>query len=84
MFRFRTQEPRGLLSLAQGGAQSPIFFAFEVFDGRLYFVYDFGSVTHRKPLFDRRVDNGEWHDVRTVGPQRSHPILILIPNNLNL
>lgn len=62
-FRFRTQEPRGLLVLAQVSNQSPTFFAFEIFDGVFYFVYDFGSVTSRKQFTDRRVDDGEWHEV---------------------
>ncbi|XP_053386148.1 uncharacterized protein LOC123539409 isoform X3 [Mercenaria mercenaria] len=62
-FRFRTLEPRGLLAIARGSIQSPTFFAMEIFDGLLYFVYDLGTLTSRKLFTDRRVDDGEWHEV---------------------
>ncbi|XP_052237025.1 neurexin-1a-like isoform X2 [Dreissena polymorpha] len=60
-FRFRTLEPRGLLVMGHGSAVQ--FFAIEVFDGILYFVTDFGSATSRNMFSDRRVDDGEWHEV---------------------
>lgn len=62
-FRFRTLEPRGLIAIARGSAQSVLFFAIEVFDGILYFVFDLGSVSGRKTFADRRVDDGEWNEV---------------------
>ncbi|XP_052814372.1 uncharacterized protein LOC128241470 isoform X5 [Mya arenaria] len=60
-YRFRTLEPSGLLSIARGSGVQ--FFAMEVYDGILYFVYDFGSLTARNMFTDRRVDDGEWHEV---------------------
>jgi hypothetical protein len=62
-FRFRTLEPRGIIAIARGSAQSVSFFAIEVFDGILYFVHDLGSFSSRKTFSDRRVDDGEWHEV---------------------
>ena len=63
-FRFRTSEPRGVISIARGAAQSVNFMAIEIFDGILYFVYDFGTFSSRMQLSDQRMDDGEWHDVR--------------------
>ncbi|XP_052236248.1 uncharacterized protein LOC127848011 [Dreissena polymorpha] len=63
-FRFRTLEPRGLLVIGHGSAVQ--FFAIEVFDGILYFVADFGSATIRNMFSDRRVDDGEWHEVSFI------------------
>jgi len=60
-FRFRTLEPRGLITYARGSGVN--FFAFEVFDGHLYFVHDFGSLTSRNQLSANRVDDGNWHEV---------------------
>ncbi|WAR10903.1 NR1AA-like protein [Mya arenaria] len=60
-YRFRTLEPSGLLSIARGSGVQ--FFAMEVYDGILYFVYEFGSLTARNMFSDRRVDDGEWHEV---------------------
>ncbi|KAL4216896.1 neuroligin protein binding [Mactra antiquata] len=62
-FKFRTLEPRGLLVFARGSSQGVTFFAIEIFDGNLYLVYDLGSLTSRKTFTDRRVDDGEWHEV---------------------
>lgn len=63
-FRFRTSEPRGIISIARGAAQSVNFMAIEIFDGILYFVYDFGTFSSRMQLSDQRMDDGDWHDVR--------------------
>ena len=42
----------------------PNYFALEVFDGILYFVYNFDGFYGRKQFpLDNRVDDGEWHDV---------------------
>ncbi|XP_052812359.1 neurexin-1-like isoform X2 [Mya arenaria] len=60
-YRFRTIEPSGLLSIARGSGVQ--FFAMEVYDGILYFVYEFGSLNARNMFSDRRVDDGEWHEV---------------------
>ena len=62
-FRFRTLSPRGLIAFARGSPQSVSFMAFEIFDGILYFVYDFGTYSSRKQMTDERMDNGDWHDV---------------------
>ena len=62
-FRFRTLEPRGILAIARGSAQSVNFMAIEMFDGILYFVYDFGTFSSRKMFSDQRLDDGEWHEV---------------------
>ena len=45
-------------------ASSNNYFALEVFDGILYFVYNFDGFSGRKQFpVDNRVDDGEWHDV---------------------
>ena len=63
-FRFRTLTPRGLLAIARGSPQSVNFMAVEIFDGILYFVYDFGTFSSRKQFSDQRMDDGEWHEVK--------------------
>ncbi|KAL3854443.1 hypothetical protein ACJMK2_013712 [Sinanodonta woodiana] len=72
-FRFKTKEPRGLLLVASG--QGSVFLGMEIFDGNLYFVYNFGSASNRE-LIAEEVDNGMWHDVQIIA--RSDRVLVNI------
>ncbi|KAL5005761.1 hypothetical protein ScPMuIL_016919 [Solemya velum] len=62
-FRFKTNEPRSILLFSRGRANAADYMAIEIFDGILYFVYNFGSGNRRVPFAKFRVDNGEWHEV---------------------
>lgn len=62
-FRFRTFEPRGVMFFSERDG-SQYFCAFEVFDGYLYMVYNFGQGPISQKVSDRKLNDGQWHDVR--------------------
>ncbi|KAK6166927.1 hypothetical protein SNE40_023527 [Patella caerulea] len=62
-FRFRTIKDNGLMLFNRGAANAPNFIAVELFDGKLYFVYDFGSFTRRVPFSPRVVSDGQEKEV---------------------
>lgn len=63
-FRFRTLESKGiLLFMRRKGATNQLFMAFEIFDGKLYFISDFASKTQRVLISDVMVNDGTWQNV---------------------
>ncbi|XP_060080041.1 uncharacterized protein LOC132559439 isoform X2 [Ylistrum balloti] len=62
-FRFRTFEPRGVIFFTER-LSTPYFCAFEIFDGYLYMVYNFGQGPMRQKVSDRKLNEGEWHDIQ--------------------
>lgn len=62
-FRFQTVEPQGLLFFNGGSPASSIFIAVEVYDGKLYLVYNFGGITKRVMFSEQSVDDGQQHRV---------------------
>lgn len=75
-FRFKTNEPRGILLFTQGTTHDANFMAIEIFDGILYFVYKFGNVKRRIPFANMRVDDGQWHTVSVDLSQRRIRLLL--------
>lgn len=63
-FRFRTLLPTGLLLTIPRSTSLSHFMSFEVFDGKLYFVYDFGALTRRVLVSNDFVSTGQWQNVR--------------------
>lgn len=62
-FRFRTFEPRGVIFFSER-LSTPYFCAFEIFDGYLYMVYNFGQGPMRQKVSDRKLNEGGWHEIR--------------------
>lgn len=63
-FRFRTLLPTGLLLTIPRTTSLSHFMSFEVFDGKLYFVYDFGALTRRRLVSNDFVSTGQWQSVK--------------------
>lgn len=63
-FRFRTLLPTGLLLTIPRTTTLSHFMSFEVFDGKLYFVYDFGALTRRVLVSNDFVSTGQWQNVK--------------------
>lgn len=63
-FRFRTLLPTGLLLTIPRTTSLSHFMSFEVFDGKLYFVYDFGTLTRRMLVSNDFVSTGQWQSVK--------------------
>ncbi|XP_017771732.1 PREDICTED: neurexin-1a-like, partial [Nicrophorus vespilloides] len=63
-FKFRTNEPNGLL-LFNGGVRPPRadLFAIEVYNGHIYVHLDLGAGPSKQRGSMRRIDDGSWHEV---------------------
>ncbi|XP_052079469.1 uncharacterized protein LOC127717737 isoform X2 [Mytilus californianus] len=65
VFRFRTLESRGVLFLARRkNSSNQLFLAFEIYDGKLYFISDFGARTRRLLVSDVIVNDGTWQNIK--------------------
>ena len=63
-FKFQTINDNGLMLYTHSHSTRPgVFIALEIYDGRLYFVYDLGSVTRRVLLSERDIADGLQHSV---------------------
>ncbi|KAJ8319909.1 LOW QUALITY PROTEIN: hypothetical protein KUTeg_001496 [Tegillarca granosa] len=69
-FRFRTLEYRGLIFYTQRDVSDARFIACEIFDGKLYFVYNFGGGAQRIQISDTVVNTGEWQEIKMEFTQR--------------
>ncbi|XP_056012893.1 uncharacterized protein LOC125678424 isoform X7 [Ostrea edulis] len=63
-FRFRSLLETGLLLTIPRSTSLSHFMSFEVFEGKLYFVYDFGVLTRRVLVSNDFVSSGQWQNVR--------------------
>ncbi|XP_062614011.1 uncharacterized protein LOC134275752 isoform X2 [Saccostrea cucullata] len=63
-FRFRTSLHTGLLLTIPRSTSLSQFMSFEVFEGKLYFVYDFGALTRRVLVSNDFVSTGRWQRVQ--------------------
>ncbi|XP_055617047.1 neurexin-1 isoform X4 [Toxorhynchites rutilus septentrionalis] len=63
-FKFRTNEPNGLIILNTVTRQPrPDFFAVELLNGHIYIHMDLGSGAVKVRASRRRVDDGVWHEL---------------------
>ncbi|XP_058463051.1 neurexin-3 isoform X2 [Malaya genurostris] len=63
-FKFRTNEPNGLIILNTVARQPrPDFFAVELLNGHIYIHMDLGSGAVKVRASRRRVDDGVWHEL---------------------
>ncbi|XP_078001036.1 neurexin-3-like [Glandiceps talaboti] len=63
-YRFRTNEPNGVLMYNNGEKAMPDYFAMELLDGYLNMILDLGSGTIKMKCHRDRLDDGQWHFVR--------------------
>ncbi|KAG5671262.1 hypothetical protein PVAND_001469 [Polypedilum vanderplanki] len=63
-FKFRTNEPNGMIILATGTKPPRSdFFAVELLNGHIYVHIDLGSGASKVRASRRRVDDGVWHEL---------------------
>lgn len=64
-FRFRTLESKGVLFFTRRkGSSNQLFLAFEIYDGKLYFISDLGARTRRILVSDVIVNDGTWQNIK--------------------
>ena len=64
-FKFRTLEGKGVLFFThRQGSTNQLFLAFEIYDGKLYFISDFGARTRRLLISDTIVNDGTWQNIK--------------------
>ncbi|XP_055869522.1 uncharacterized protein LOC106070898 isoform X3 [Biomphalaria glabrata] len=62
-FKFQTIKNKALLLYAMSNIAGKNFFEFEIYDGLLYFVYNFGGTTKRKLISNSEVSDGQSHEL---------------------
>ncbi|CAL1547650.1 unnamed protein product [Lymnaea stagnalis] len=60
--KFQTIKDRGLILYATSNLVGKNFIALEIYDGKLYFVHNFGGRSKRTLLSDREVSDGQSHE----------------------
>ncbi|ENN83610.1 hypothetical protein YQE_00035, partial [Dendroctonus ponderosae] len=68
-FKFRTNEPYGLILFNSGKPPRTDLFAVEIYNGQIYIQIDLGAGPSKQRGSKKRINDGAWHNVtfRRVG-----------------
>lgn len=62
-FRFQTIKRDALLMFSNSRTSGRVFLALEIYDGKFYFIYNFGGQSKRVLISETEVSDGQPHEV---------------------